>query len=44
MIKMDDEEYKTLEQQIILLWGSRGMDVKLIEVNYPTWKITVVEH
>lgn len=37
------DEYKTLEQQIISLWKSRGMSVKTIEVNYPVWKITIEE-
>lgn len=35
------KEYKTLEQQIVALWKSRGMTVKTIEVTYPAWKITV---
>lgn len=38
---MNDKGYKTLEQQIVSLWKSRGMSVKTIEVEYPTWKITV---
>lgn len=36
-------DYETLEQQIVSLWKSRGMVVKTIEVNYPEWKITIVE-
>ena len=34
-------ECKTLEQQIIELWKSRGMEVEIIRVTYPTWTITI---
>lgn len=38
------EEYKTLEQQIIELWKSRGLAVETIRVSFAerpwTWTIT----
>lgn len=38
---MNGKQYKTLEMQIIELFGSRGLKVESISFKYPVWKITV---